>query len=42
MMGTYQIALVAKSMDKPLYVAAESYKVCLLLTEMNVVCEVVA
>ncbi|KAI3521312.1 hypothetical protein L1887_10775 [Cichorium endivia] len=26
MMGTYQIALVAKSMDKPLYVAAESYK----------------
>ncbi|KAJ9568527.1 hypothetical protein OSB04_004493 [Centaurea solstitialis] len=26
MMGTYQIALVAKSMDKPVYVAAESYK----------------
>ncbi|XP_031132398.1 translation initiation factor eIF-2B subunit alpha-like isoform X2 [Ipomoea triloba] len=28
MMGTYQIALVAKSMNKPVYVAAESYKVC--------------
>ena len=27
MMGTYQTALVAKSMDKPVYVAAESYKV---------------
>ena len=27
MMGTYQIALVAHSMNKPLYVAAESYKV---------------
>lgn len=27
MMGTYQIALVAKSMNKPMYVAAESYKV---------------
>jgi translation initiation factor eIF-2B subunit alpha len=27
MMGTYQIALVAKCMNKPLYVAAESYKV---------------
>ncbi|KVI05832.1 Initiation factor 2B-related protein [Cynara cardunculus var. scolymus] len=26
MMGTYQISLVAKSMDKPVYVAAESYK----------------
>ncbi|KAL2345986.1 hypothetical protein Fmac_007271 [Flemingia macrophylla] len=26
MMGTYQIALVAHSMNKPLYVAAESYK----------------
>ncbi|CAN1827822.1 Translation initiation factor eIF-2B subunit alpha [Linum perenne] len=26
MMGTYQIALVAHSMDKPVYVAAESYK----------------
>lgn len=26
MMGTYQIALVAKSMSKPVYVAAESYK----------------
>ncbi|KAL8232483.1 hypothetical protein R6Q57_002261 [Mikania cordata] len=26
MMGTYQIALVAKIMDKPVYVAAESYK----------------
>jgi translation initiation factor eIF-2B subunit alpha len=30
MMGTYQIALVAHSMNKPVYVAAESYKVCLL------------
>lgn len=28
LMGTYQIALVASSMDKPVYVAAESYKVC--------------
>lgn len=28
MMGTYQIALVAHSMNKPVYVAAESYKVC--------------
>lgn len=27
MMGTYQIALVANSMNKPVYVAAESYKV---------------
>lgn len=27
MMGTYQIGLVAKSMNKPVYVAAESYKV---------------
>ncbi|MED6192515.1 hypothetical protein PIB30_010720 [Stylosanthes scabra] len=26
MMGTYQIAMVAKSMSKPVYVAAESYK----------------
>jgi translation initiation factor eIF-2B subunit alpha len=26
MMGTYQIALVAHSMNKPVYVAAESYK----------------
>ncbi|KAL2555053.1 Eukaryotic translation initiation factor 2B (eIF-2B) family protein [Forsythia ovata] len=26
MMGTYQTALVAKSMNKPVYVAAESYK----------------
>ncbi|XP_052183714.1 uncharacterized protein LOC127795836 isoform X1 [Diospyros lotus] len=26
MMGTYQIALVASSMNKPVYVAAESYK----------------
>lgn len=31
MMGTYQIALVAHSMNKPVYVAAESYKVCLHL-----------
>ena len=27
MMGTYQIALVADSMNKPIYMAAESYKV---------------
>lgn len=27
MMGTYQIAIVAHSMDKPVYVVAESYKV---------------
>ncbi|KAI4297435.1 hypothetical protein L6164_037326 [Bauhinia variegata] len=26
-MGTYQITLVAHNMDKPIYVAAESYKV---------------
>ncbi|KAL3825064.1 hypothetical protein ACJIZ3_021093 [Penstemon smallii] len=26
MMGTYQIALIAKSLNKPVYVAAESYK----------------
>lgn len=31
MMGTYQIALIAHSLDKPVYVAAESYKVYLLL-----------
>ncbi len=31
MMGTYQIALVAHSMNKPVYVAAESYKVCQIL-----------
>ena len=30
MMGTYQIALVAQSMNKPVYVAAESYKVSVL------------
>lgn len=28
MMGTYHIALVAHGMNKPVYVAAESYKVC--------------
>lgn len=32
MMGTYQIALVAHSMNKPLYVAAESYKVLPAMT----------
>lgn len=37
MMGTYQIAMVAKSMNKPVYVAAESYKVYLLLTDINIV-----
>jgi translation initiation factor eIF-2B subunit alpha len=26
MMGTFQVALVAHSMNKPVYVAAESYK----------------
>ena len=31
MMGTYQIALVAHSMNKPVYVAAESYKVIWIL-----------
>lgn len=36
MMGTYQIALVAKSMDKPVYVAAESYKVCLKLKRNDI------
>lgn len=42
MMGTYQIALVAHSMNKPVYVAAESYKVfqnlffvCYLSSESN-------
>lgn len=34
MMGTYQIALVAKTMDKPVYVAAESYKVWQLLNQI--------
>lgn len=28
--GTFQAALVARSMNKPVYVAAESYKVCIL------------
>jgi translation initiation factor eIF-2B subunit alpha len=28
--GTFQAALVARSMNKPVYVAAESYKVCAL------------
>ena len=31
MLGTYQIALVAHSMNKPVYVAAESYKVYQIL-----------
>lgn len=35
MMGTYQISLVAKSMSKPVYVAAESYKVSLQPTEIS-------
>lgn len=30
-LGTYQAALVARSMNKPVYVAAESYKVLVLL-----------
>lgn len=40
MMGTYQIALVAHSMDKPVYVAAESYKVyqTLFLTIKIILC----
>jgi len=29
-LGTFQAALVARSMNKPVYVAAESYKVCVL------------
>jgi hypothetical protein len=29
-LGTFQTALVARSMNKPVYVAAESYKVCVL------------
>ncbi len=29
MLGTYQAALVARTMNKPVYVAAESYKVFL-------------
>jgi translation initiation factor eIF-2B subunit alpha len=32
MMGTYQIALVAHSMNMPVYVAAESYKVMCAMT----------
>lgn len=36
MMGTYQIALVAKSMNKPVYVAAESYKVGQHIFALNV------
>lgn len=35
MMGTFQIALVAHSMNKPVYVAAESYKVLLLSLEIS-------
>lgn len=35
MMGTYQIALVAKSMNKPVYVAAESYKVIKNTIKLN-------
>ena len=31
MMGTFHIALVAHSMNKPVYVAAESYKVYQIL-----------
>lgn len=34
MMGTYQTALVAKSMNKPVYVAAESYKVFRFFTSL--------
>ncbi|QHO45431.1 Translation initiation factor eIF-2B subunit alpha [Arachis hypogaea] len=34
MMGTYQIALVANSMNKPVYVAAESYKVFCMITKL--------
>lgn len=34
MMGTYQIALVAKTMDKTVCVAAESYKVWQLLNQI--------
>ncbi|KAF5931673.1 hypothetical protein HYC85_027844 [Camellia sinensis] len=33
MMGTYQIALVAHSMNKPVYVAAESYKKLMLRSD---------
>lgn len=34
MLGTYQTALVASSMKKPVYVAAESYKVCMMVTNL--------
>lgn len=36
MMGTYQIALVAHSMNKPVYVAAESYKVCAVVMYLDI------
>lgn len=35
MMGTYQIALVAHGMNKPVYVAAESYKVYLQFAALD-------
>lgn len=35
MMGTYQIALVAHGMNKPVYVAAESYKVYLQFAKLD-------
>lgn len=37
MMGTYQTALVAHSMNKPVYVAAESYKVLLYGSPLSLI-----
>ncbi|KAI4297437.1 hypothetical protein L6164_037328 [Bauhinia variegata] len=34
-MGTYQITLVAHNMDKPIYVAVESYKVDFLQSSLK-------
>lgn len=37
-LGTYQAALVARSMNKPVYVAAESYKVLVQMMRLINVC----
>lgn len=36
-LGTYQAALVARSLGKPVYVAAESYKVMLLRPDSKLI-----
>ena len=35
-LGTYQVAVVAKAMNKPVYVAAESYKVWICVMHVYV------